>query len=138
MNYPYPNQSQTQYQQMGYRPQQIWPAPQQQIPQVRPVSSIEEVRASPIDFDGSIFYFPDIANKKIYTKSINLDGTVGINLYELKENAAANNMSEAGYVTRQEFEDTINQLKLFYDELIQNISHVEEKKNNVQPTVLQF
>lgn len=137
MNYPYPNQSQTQYQQMGYRPQQIWPAPQQQIPQVRPVSSIEEVRASPIDFDGSIFYFPDIANKKIYTKSINLDGTVGINLYELKENAAANNMSEAGYVTRQEFEDTINQLKLFYDELIQNMSQANEKKVS-QPTALQF
>lgn len=137
MNYPYPNQSQTQYQQMGYRPQQIWPAPQQQIPQVRPVSSIEEVRASPIDFDGSIFYFPDIANKKIYTKSINLDGTVGINLYELKENAAANNMSEAGYVTRQEFEDTINQLKLFYDELIQNMSKANEKKVS-QPTALQF
>ena len=137
MNYPYPNQSQTQYQQMGYRPQQIWPAPQQQIPQVRPVSSIEEVRASPIDFDGSIFYFPDIANKKIYTKSINLDGTVGINLYELKENAAANNMSDAGYITRQEFEDTINQLKLFYDELIQNMSQANDKKVN-QPTVLQF
>ena len=137
MNYPYPNQSQTQYQQMGYRPQQIWPAPQQQIPQVRPVSSIEEVRASPIDFDGSIFYFPDIANRKIYTKSINLDGTVGINLYELKENAAANNVSEAGYVTRQEFEDTINQLKLFYDELIQNMSQANDKKVN-QPTALQF
>ena len=137
MNYPYPNQSQTQYQQMGYRPQQIWPAPQQQIPQVRPVSSIEEVRASPIDFDGSIFYFPDIANKKIYTKSINLDGTVGINLCELKENAAANNMSDAGYITRQEFEDTINQLKLFYDELIQNMSQANDKKVN-QPTALQF
>lgn len=137
MNYPYPNQSQTQYQQMGYRPQQIWPAPQQQIPQVRPVSSIEEVRASPIDFDGSIFYFPDIANKKIYTKSINLDGTVGINLYELKENAAASNITEAGYVTRQEFEDTINQLKLFYDELIQNMSQANDKKVN-QPTALQF
>lgn len=137
MNYPYPNQSQTQYQQMGYRPQQIWPAPQQQIPQVRPVSSIEEVRASPIDFDGSIFYFPDIANRKIYTKSINLDGTVGINLYELKENATASNMSEAGYVTRQEFEDTINQLKLFYDELIQNMSQVNDKKVN-QPAALQF
>lgn len=137
MNYPYPNQSQTQYQQMGYRPQQIWPAPQQQIPQVRPVSSIEEVRASPIDFDGSIFYFPDIANKKIYTKSINLDGTVGINLYELKENAAANSISDAGYITRQEFEDTINQLKLFYDELIQNMSQANDKKVN-QPTALQF
>jgi hypothetical protein len=49
------------------------------------VSSIEEVRASPIDFDGSIFYFPDVANKKIYTKRVNMDGTVSINLYELKD-----------------------------------------------------
>ena len=37
----------------------------------RPVSSIEEVRAASIDFDGSVFYFPDIANKRIYTKQIN-------------------------------------------------------------------
>jgi hypothetical protein len=44
------------------------------IPVVRPVSSIEEVRASPIEFDGSIFYFSDIANKKIYTKFVNMDG----------------------------------------------------------------
>jgi hypothetical protein len=43
------------------------------------------VRASPIEFDGSIFYFPDIVNKKIYTKFINMDGTVSINLYELKD-----------------------------------------------------
>ena len=55
------------------------------IPQVRPVSSIEEVRASPIDFDGSVFYFPDVANRKIYTKRVNMDGTVSINLYELKD-----------------------------------------------------
>mgnify|MGYP006945383440 CR=1 FL=1 len=31
---------------------------------IRPVSSLEEVRASVIDFDGSVFYFPDTANKK--------------------------------------------------------------------------
>ena len=41
----------------------------------RPVASIEEARASIIDFDGSIFYFPDLANKRIYTKQINMDGT---------------------------------------------------------------
>jgi hypothetical protein len=34
----------------------------------RLVSSIEEARATSIDFDGSIFYFPDLANKRIYTK----------------------------------------------------------------------
>jgi hypothetical protein len=49
------------------------------------VSSIEEARASSIDFDGSIFYFPDLANKRIYTKQINLDGTSSLKVYELKE-----------------------------------------------------
>ena len=34
----------------------------------RPVSSLEEARAMSIDFDGSIFYFPDLANQRIYTK----------------------------------------------------------------------
>lgn len=71
----------------------------------RPVSSIEEVKASPIDFDGSIFYFPDLANKKIYTKYINLDGTASVNMYELKE------IAPTGYVTKEEFENVINQLK---------------------------
>jgi hypothetical protein len=40
----------------------------------RPVASIEEVRALPIDFDGSIFYFPDMSNNRIYTKQIGLNG----------------------------------------------------------------
>lgn len=28
----------------------------------RPVSSLDEVRASAVDFDGTISYFPDLAN----------------------------------------------------------------------------
>lgn len=83
---------------------------------IRPVSSIEEVRASAIDFDGSVFYFPDLANKKIYTKFINLDGTASINMYELKEIPAAptmeNQFNSQNYITRQEFDDVINQLKI--------------------------
>lgn len=39
----------------------------------RPVASIEEARASIIDFDGSVFYFPDLANKCIYTKQMHKD-----------------------------------------------------------------
>ena len=38
-----------------------------------------------IDFDGSTFFFPDLANKRIYTKQINIDGTASLNMYELKE-----------------------------------------------------
>ena len=74
----------------------------------RPVSSIEEARASAVDFDGSVFYFPDLANKCIYTKQINLDGTATLLMYELKEIPVA---SQPNFVTREEFENTIMQLK---------------------------
>ena len=108
MNYNYP---QTQYQSSqvpgygGYKPAPQypqWPQTAMPLPQVRPVSSIEEVRAYPVDFDGSVFYFADVANKRIYTKQINMDGTATINLYELKIPTQAD-LTTTSYVTRQEF-----------------------------------
>ena len=73
----------------------------------RPVASIEEARASIIDFDGSIFYFPDLANKKIYTKQINLDGTASLNCYALQENVQPQPQT---YVTKEEFDAVVAQL----------------------------
>jgi hypothetical protein len=52
----------------------------------RPVSSVEEARVAQIDLDGSIFFFPDLGNKKIYTKKINTDGTATLNCYSLDMN----------------------------------------------------
>ena len=77
----------------------------------RPVSSLEEARASSIDFDGSIFYFPDLANKRIYTKQINLDGTSTLNMYELRDVPLEPMTIQGNFVTREEFEAVINQLK---------------------------
>lgn len=74
----------------------------------RPVSSIEEARATSIDFDGSVFYFPDLANRRIYTKQINIDGTASLNVYELRNEPVVNSPQ---YVTREEFETTLAQLK---------------------------
>ena len=74
----------------------------------RPVSSIDEARASAIDFDGTVFYFPDLANRCIYTKQINLDGTATLLMYELKEIPVP---SQPNFVTREEFENTITQLQ---------------------------
>lgn len=74
---------------------------------MRPVSSIDEVKACPIDFDGSVFYFTDMANKKIYTKQINIDGTAAINIYELKNLTQADQDANS-FITRQEFENTVN------------------------------
>ena len=101
-------------QQQQMQPQQ----PQPQIPPFlkgRPVSSLEEVRAIPIDFDGSVFYFPDIANRRIYTKQINLDGTALINMYEFKPIPVAQestpNTNTDTFVTREEFEETMSKIK---------------------------
>lgn len=80
----------------------------------RPVSSLEEARASSIDFDGSIFYFPDLANRRIYTKQINLDGTSTLNMYELKELptvVAPTPIDDSLFITREEFEQALNQLR---------------------------
>lgn len=79
----------------------------------RPVSSIEEARAASIDFDGSIFYFPDLANRRIYTKQINLDGTSTLNLYELKEipQGASTSLDSTMFVTREELENILKQLR---------------------------
>ena len=112
MNYPYQQQQQfipTYRQQI--QPQYNWNMMNQQpIPQVRPVSSIEEVKASSIDFDGSVFYFPDIANKKIYTKQINYDGTSTINMYELKP-IPMETPGAAQFVTRDEFETIVKRIE---------------------------
>lgn len=84
---------------------------QQQLPiglKGRPVSSLEEVRATGIDFDGSIFYFPDLADNRIYTKQINMDGTATLNMYEKKE---LPDPASGEFVTREELNSLIGTLQ---------------------------
>lgn len=121
------------YQNYGYYPPVQQPMNQQTIPNYtqpnylrtaqsqnglkgRLVSSLEEARATSIDFDGSIFYFPDLANKRIYTKQINMDGTATLNIYELKETPIMNEnpqmtQSMNNFITRDEFEQVIGQIQ---------------------------
>lgn len=69
----------------------------------RPVSSLEEARVSQIDLDGSVFFFPDLGNGKIYTKKINPDGTAAISVYAIDSAPMAPTVPE--YVTREEVEE---------------------------------
>lgn len=73
------------------------------------VSSIDEARASSVDFDGSIFFFPDLANKRIYTKQINVDGTSLMQCYELTQLPTAVPQTE-NYITRDEFNRALKEL----------------------------
>lgn len=99
-----------------YQSQQIpMTMPIQQGLKGRPVASVEEARAASIDFDGSIFYFPDIANNCIYTKQINMDGSASINVYELKkmplQSSVPVNIDTTSFITRDEFEQAIARLR---------------------------
>lgn len=106
---------------MAYSPnnyQTYYQPPKQTVPNMnfqglkgRPVSSIEEVRATPVDFDGSVFFFPDLANKCIYTKQIGMDGTAVLNMYELKEIPIAQQFPTGDFITRKEFEEALLNLK---------------------------
>ncbi len=101
----------------NYYPQVQQPRPQMTGLRGRPVSSLDEVRATSIDFDGSIFFFPDMANKRIYTKQINLDGTAAISMYELKNLPIEPTAIGANYVTREEFDETLKKIHSMLDSL---------------------
>lgn len=75
----------------------------------RPVVSIDEARASQIDLDGSLYVFPDLGNKRIYTKQINMDGTASFNVFNLSE--ASEQSSTSSYVTKEELNAILEKFK---------------------------
>ena len=117
MNY-YPQTQYNGYSQQLNTPPQI---PQQNIfLKGRPVTSLDEVRAAQIDFDGTLFLFPDIANNKIYTKQITMNGTAAINVYELSKLPVE---TKQEFVTKEEFNETLK-----------HIQALLERKTPEQPT----
>ena len=92
-----------------------------------PVSSLEEVKASTIDFDGSIFYFPDIANKRIYTKTVGTDGIALLNMYELKPLPVEPVGTD--FVTRQEFEQALNKISELLNVAVPQKTDDSQNKN---------
>ena len=95
----------------------------------RPVTGLEEVRAAAIDFDGTVSFFPDLANGKIYTKQCNVDGTASLNMYELKEIPINQPVNANSYVTREEFNQTMTALK----EILAQANLVMESSDQTQP-----
>ena len=77
----------------------------------RPVSSYDEAKAAMIDLDGSMFVFTDIANKRIYTKQIMLDGSAELKVYTLQEQNIKEQKQNTDYVLQCDFEKAIEILK---------------------------
>lgn len=109
----------------GQMNMQTPPVVQQPVPQVikgRPVANIEEANAAQIDFDGSLFVFPNEANKKIYTKRIGLDGNPEFLTYVLEEKKPEQRKQvlehvEGEYVSREEFDRVLKQINKRFDDI---------------------
>jgi hypothetical protein len=98
----------------------------------RPVSSFEEARVAQIDLDGSVSIFPDLGNKRIYTKRINVDGTAAISTYTLDEQPIETATSD--YVSKTEFIE----LKQTLEELISKLNTPSTKPKATTQQPLNF
>ena len=92
----------------------------------RYVSSIDEVRAAQIDFDGSLNIYPDMANQCIYTKQVNMDGTATLKVYKLVNDTPP----APSFVTKEELDAAIQQLR---DSLVSQEKEMQPKKQNPGP-----
>lgn len=111
----------------------IQPQQAQQIQTIkgRPVSSYDEAKASMIDLDGSLFVFPDIANKRIYTKQIMLDGSAELKTYELKEVVPREQQQHDAnsYVLKKDFETIMEEIDKQLSSLRKAVSYEYENDN---------
>lgn len=142
------NQMEQQYNANQYGTQYPMQQPQQapQYIKGRPVSSFDEAKAIAIDWDGSIFVFTDVANKKIYTKQIMLDGTAELKTYVLAEPEPAPEPAPAPtttqaqtngdvYVLRSDFESQIEHMQAEIEELKKGGNVDESTRSNAKSNV---
>ena len=123
-NYPYLQNNQNRFMnEQAYNYQNYVNQMQQNLIKGRAVTSIDEVKGSMIDLDGSLFVFPDIGNNKIHTKQINLDGTATIRTYVLE---LENKKEEKQYIEKGEFENIVNKMNEKINQLQNKINKTKE------------
>ena len=118
-------QMMNQYQQQMYpqQPQSVYGNQHQPMLKGRAVTNFDEAKASIIDLDGSVHVFTDLANNKIYTKQIMLDGTAQMHTYKLDVQHVNKKEDETNsrlFVYKDEIETLkteLNELKLQIDSI---------------------
>ena len=113
-------------------PNPSYPQPQQPQSQIkgRPVSNEEEANAAMIDFDGSLFVFPDRAHGKIYTKQLGLDGNIIFLKYSLDTGASATrpnlepvpSVDLSGYATKEELSQGLDSIKQYLSQQLEQLT----------------
>lgn len=133
---------QNQQQQIMQQPQK---QPMQQVPQenyikCRPVTNIDEARAAMIDFDGTLYIFPDISHQMIYTKSIGNDGNPSFKVFVEQPDIPQQQMMmqqpqfnidelKSSFVGANEFNTFANDLNIFKQTVYGKLTDITEKYN---------
>lgn len=96
----------------------------------RPVSNEEEANAAMIDYDGSLFIFPDKAHGKIYTKQLGMDGNIVFCRYSLEVAGGSVRAETPGpdlsiYPTREEVKQELSGLHSYIGKLEQQIKNLK-------------
>lgn len=124
-------------QNMGYQPQSGYPQQSQQsMIKGRPVSNEEEANAAMIDFDGSLFVFPDKAHNRIYTKQLGLDGNIIFCRYSLDLGAAPSQAKSepksatdlSDYATKEELSRGLESMKSYLTQQLEQLTNPKEVK----------
>lgn len=95
--------------------------PRQRLLKCYPVTSIDEARAAMVDVDGSVTVFTDLANGKIYTKAVDLNGMAILQTYELVTNVQPQATAE----------QRIEHLESMVKSLKEEIENVKQSNNSV-------
>lgn len=98
----------------------------------RPVSNEEEANAAMIDFDGSLFVFPDKAHNRIYTKQLGLDGNIVFNKYVL-ETPSEQTVSQpvenpVAYAKQEDFDRALKDIQERFTAIERRINNRERDK----------
>lgn len=120
---------------MSYsQPGNYTPNPQQTAPAApilkgRPVSNEEEANAAMIDFDGSLFVFPDKAHGKIYTKQLGLDGNIIFLKYTMESGAQPGNGQNvtSAVVSGQDMSEYVKR-----SDLDQKLAEIHQRFNRLE------
>lgn len=100
----------------------------------RPVSCFQEAQGFAIDMDGSLHLFPDIANKRIYTKQLLNDGSCPVKCYVEQEiqNTTPSQVEEP--VSNKLLEDLKNKVAMLEQQL-KGLLENDTKSNATVPNI---
>ena len=134
LNYSYPNYIQSpQPYSANMQPSSMQSGLAHKYLKGRPVSCFEEAQSCPIDWDGSLHIFPDMVNKRIYTKQVASDGSCPIRCY-VEQQIPQNTSSQVNEPVSNKIITELQERVVMLEQQLKGLKN-ESKSNATVPNV---